>query len=121
MSNLEKLGKTLSQRLLEHAELHASLIDADSSEQRRFADDLREAAEVLARFDDEAAQSLTNSLREAAETVERLSEFAMADAVCPCCEASDSCEVGCTFSIDCPGEADRMDSARMALSRKWRG
>lgn len=54
MSNLEKLGKTLSQRLLEHAELHAALIDADSSEQRRFADDLREAAAVLAKFDDDA-------------------------------------------------------------------
>lgn len=121
MSNLEKLGKTLAQRLLEHAELHAYLLDADSSEQRRFADDLREAAEVLERFEDEAAQSLTNSLREAAETIERLSEFAMADAVCPCCEADDSCNVGCTFANDCPGGADRMDSARMALSGKMRG
>ena len=34
---------------------------------------------------------------------------------CPCCEGVNECEDGCTFSYDCPTEANRQEIAREAL------
>jgi hypothetical protein len=53
----DDIGQTLPQRLLAHAELHQELIEFDYCEQRRWADDLREAAAELVRLQSEATKS----------------------------------------------------------------
>jgi len=46
---------------------------------------------------------------------EKLREYALADALCPCCDQTETCLDGCTFAEDCPTEAERMVRAREAL------
>jgi hypothetical protein len=48
-------------------------------------------------------------------TVDRMQEWLEGDCNCPCCNELRKCADGCTFAIDCPGDAERMADARMAL------
>ena len=49
------------------------------------------------------------------ESLERMRGFIEFYAYCPCCEESEVCLDGCTFSVDSPVGYDVMQDAREAL------
>lgn len=66
------------------------------------------------RFDMEAHTKA--ALSSAEGEINALREYALFDAHCPCCGATDDCVDECTFHTDCPVESKRMDLARAALA-----
>ena len=35
---------------------------------------------------------------------------------CPCCQQARKCSEGCTFAVDCPEDAERMEECRAVLT-----
>ena len=50
-----------------------------------------------------------------AEYISNLYDALILDARCPCCDEVDACDDECTFSEDCPTDAERMEYVRDAL------
>ncbi len=48
---------------------------------------------------------------------EILLAFMAFDAHCPCCDQAETCEDGCTFSEDCPGDYNDMVVAREVIAQ----
>lgn len=53
--------------------------------------------------------------RIAAEYISNMYDALIPDARCPCCDEVDACDDECTFSEDCPTDAERMEYVRDAL------
>lgn len=51
----------------------------------------------------------------AAEYISNMYDALILDARCPCCDEVDACDDECTFSEDCPTDAERMEYVRDAL------
>lgn len=52
---------------------------------------------------------------EAADRMERMANWLGYECTCPCCTESQTCLDDCSFEIDCPDGAGRMNEARKAL------
>lgn len=51
-----------------------------------------------------------------AAQLERLLNFVEVYATCPCCDGVDECDAECTFAKDCPGDVEKMQMARDAIT-----
>ena len=51
----------------------------------------------------------------AAEYISNMYDALILDARCPCCDEVDACDDECTFSEDCPTDAERMEWVRGVL------
>ena len=57
----------------------------------------------------------TEAARIAAEYISNLYDALIHEALCLCCDEVDACHEECTFSEDCPSDAERMEYVRDAL------
>ena len=53
---------------------------------------------------------------EALERLERVLDAYSHDALCPCCDESETCAPDCTFITDCPEDAEKMRYVRELLA-----